>query len=110
MMNDNLNNIMKSVQLESELMLIGKEIESFIDKTELYMEIIDMKYENRLRDMELINSIKEKEQEMTIIINKINVIESKAVPLKDIDLMMKCECKKAKLTYLMMYMQSKYGC
>ena len=110
MMNDSLDNIMKSVQLESELMLIGKEIESFIDKTELYMEIIDMKYENRLRDMELINSIKEKEQEMVPIINKINVIELKAVPLKDRDLMMKCECKKAKLINLMMYMQSKYGC
>ncbi len=53
---------------------------------------------------------KEKEQEMVTIINKINVIELKAVPLKDRDLMMKCECKKAKLTNLMMYMQSKYGC
>ena len=110
MMNNNLNNIMKSAQLESELMLIGKEIENFIDKAELYMEFIDMKYEDKLRDMELINSIKEKEQEMVTIINKINVIELKAVPLKDNDLMMKCECKKAKLTNLMMYMQSKYGC
>lgn len=110
MMNNNLNNKLKSAHLESELMLIGKEIENFIDKTELYMEIIDMAYENRLRDMKLINSVKEKEQEMVTIINKINVIELKAVPLKDRDLMMKCECKKAKLINLMMYMQSKYGC
>ena len=101
---------MKSAQLESELMLIGKEIENFIDKTELYMESIDNKYKNRLRDMELINSVKEKEQEMVTLINKINVIELKAVPLKDRGLMMKCECKKAKLTNLMMCMQSKYGC
>ena len=110
MMNDSLNNIIKSAQLESELMLIGKEIENFITKTELYMEIIDIRYENRLRDMELINIVKEKEQEMVTIINKINEIEIKAVPLKDRELLMKCDCKKAKLINLMMYMQSKYGC
>ena len=105
-----MKNIMKSEQLECELMSIGKEIENFMYTMELYMEIIDMKYKNRLRDMEMVNSVKEKEQEMVTIINKINVIELKAVPLNDRELMMKCECKKAKLINLMMHMQSKYGC
>jgi GTPase Era involved in 16S rRNA processing len=105
-----MKNIMKSEQLECELLSLGKEIENFMYETDLYMENIDMKYKNRLRDMEMVNSVKEKEQEIVTIINKINVIELKAVPLNDRELMAKCECKKAKLINLMIHMQSKYGC
>ncbi len=110
MMNNDIMNTLKAAQLESELLLLGKEIENFISKTELYMEIIDVKYEDKLRDLQLMNDVKSKQDEMVTLINKINVIELKSVPLKDDTFMLKCECKKAKLINLMMCMQSKYGC
>jgi hypothetical protein len=107
-MKQDIMNQIKSAQNEIELIKLSKTIENEINKNELFMEFIDLKYRDKLRDIELINNVKEKSNKLLLLINEVNKIEVQAIKIKDTELMMKCECKKTKLINLMEYMHNKY--
>jgi hypothetical protein len=58
--------------------------------------------------MQLINAIKEYNNEITNLINKINDVESEAIKYKQENLMFTCEGRKAQLVNIMIYLQEKY--
>lgn len=95
---------MNEMKLES----IDKDTIDLLERIDLYTTIVDTKYENRLRDMQLINAIKEYNNEITNLINKINDVESKAIKYKQENLMFTCEGRKAQLVNIMIYLQEKY--
>jgi len=107
-MKTEIMNKIKSAQYEIELNAISNNIDLELNKDEMYMTYIDLKYEDKLRDLSLIESVKEKTDTLLYIINKINNLETKAIEIKDYDLMMRCESNKAKLINMMEYMNNKY--
>lgn len=95
---------MNEMKLES----IDNDTIELLEKIDLYTTVVDTKYENSLRDMQLINAIKEYNNEITNLINKINDVESEAIKYKQENLMFTCEGRKAQLVNIMIYLQEKY--
>ena len=93
---------------EGRLDILDNQIAILIDKIELYTTVADVKYENSLRDMALINSIKAYNDEIKVMIDKINEVEVALIKNKNERLMLSCEGRKASLVNLMMYLQNKY--
>ena len=103
-----MKNIMKSAQLECELLSLGKEIENFIYKTELYMEIIDMKYKNRLRDKELIDETTIMMNKLLVMVNRVKDLEFQAIKNDDLEVYWKCEQRIAHIVETIGYIRNKY--
>jgi predicted GTPase len=95
---------MNEMKLES----IDNDTIELLERIDLYTTVVDTKYENSLRDMQLINAIKEYNNEITNLINKINDVESEAIKYKQENLMFTCEGRKAQLVNIMIYLQEKY--
>lgn len=95
---------MNEMKLES----IDNDTIELLERIDLYTTVVDTKYENSLRDMQLINAIKEYNNEITNLINKINDVESEAIKYKQENLMFTCEGRKAQLINIMIYLQEKY--
>ena len=93
---------------EMKLELIDNDTIELLERIDLYTTVVDTKYENSLRDMQLINAIKEYNNEITNLINKINDVESEAIKYKQENLMFTCEGRKAQLVNIMIYLQEKY--
>ena len=93
---------------EMKIELIDVDTIKLLERIDLYTTVVDTKYENSLRDMQLINAIKEYNNEITNLINKINDVESEAIKYKQENLMFTCEGRKAQLVNIMMYLQKKY--
>ena len=93
---------------EMKIELIDNDTIELLERIDLYTTVVDTKYENSLRDMQLINAIKEYNNEITNLINKINDVESEAIKYKQENLMFTCEGRKAQLVNIMMYLQEKY--
>ena len=93
---------------EMKIELIDNDTIELLERIDLYTTVVDTKYENSLRDMQLINAIKEYNNEITNLINKINNVESEAIKYKQENLMFTCEGRKAQLVNLMIYLQEKY--
>ena len=93
---------------EMRIELIDVDTIELLERIDLYTTVVDTKYENRLRDMQLINAIKEYNNEITNLINKINDVELEAIKYKQENLMFTCEGRKAQLVNIMMYLQEKY--
>lgn len=93
---------------EMKIELIDNDTIELLERIDLYTTVVDTKYENRLRDMQLINAIKEYNDEITNLINKINDVESEAIKYKQENLMFTCEGRKAQLVNIMIYLQEKY--
>ena len=93
---------------ELKIELIDNDTIELLERIDLYTTVVDTKYENRLRDMQLINAIKEYNDEITNLINKINDVESEAIKYKQENLMFICEGRKAQLVNIMIYLQEKY--
>ena len=91
-----------------KLDMIDNETIELLERIDLYTTVVDAKYENSLRDMQLINAIKEYNNEITNLINKINDVESEAIKYKQENLMLTCEGRKAQLVNIMIYLQEKY--
>ena len=94
--------------MEDRLEIIDKDTAILVDKIDVYTSIIDVKYENKLRDMELINSIKTYNDEIKYLIDRINKVEVESIKNKNERLMFTCENRKATLINLMTYLQNKY--
>ena len=93
---------------EAQLDVIDKDTAILISKIDLYTSVVDVKYENKLRDMELINSIEGFNDDLKNLIDRINKVEMSALKNKNERLMFKCENRKAALISLMMTLQEKY--
>ena len=93
---------------EIKIELIDNDTIELLERIDLYTTVVDTKYENSLRDMQLINAIKEYNNEITNLINKINDVESEAIKYKQENLMFTCEGRKAQLVNIMIYLQEKY--
>ena len=93
---------------EMKIELIDNDTIELLERIDLYTTVVDTKYENSLRDMQLINAIKEYNDEITNLINKINDVESEAIKYKQENLMFTCEGRKAQLVNIMIYLQEKY--
>jgi hypothetical protein len=93
---------------EMKIELIDVDTIELLERIDLYTTVVDTKYENSLRDMQLINAIKEYNNEITNLINKINDVESEAIKYKQENLMFTCEGRKAQLVNIMIYLQEKY--
>lgn len=93
---------------EMKIELIDNDTIKLLERIDLYTTVVDTKYENSLRDMQLINAIKEYNNEITNLINKINDVESEAIKYKQENLMFTCEGRKAQLVNIMIYLQEKY--
>jgi hypothetical protein len=95
---------MNEMKLES----IDNDIIELLERIDLYTTIVDTKYENRLRDMQLINAIKSYNDEIKELVDRINNVESGAIKYKQENLMFTCEGRKAQLVNIMTYLQEKY--
>lgn len=108
MMNNDMNNIMKAVELEMELKQISQSVDTRILLNDAYMEYVDKAYENKLRDLELVENIRRKMTDLVILITKLKDIEHQAIVIKDMELYWKCENKITKMINQMELMRSKY--
>ncbi len=93
---------------EAQLEVIDRDTVILLDKIDLYTTIIDKKYENKLRDLELRRSIEAYNDEIKILIDRINKVAIASIKNKNERLMFSCESRKAHLISLMMYLQEKY--
>ena len=87
---------------------IKEEVELEIAKREIYDNYLEIVYNDKLRDIELINDVKEVINRFTEIIKRINKYEEALIVLNETDLMLKYECQKAKLVNMMLYFNDKY--
>jgi GTPase involved in cell partitioning and DNA repair len=93
---------------EYQLELIDRDTVALLEKIDIYTSIVDAKYEDKLRDKELIDSIKAYNNDIKNLIDRINSIEVDSIKNKNEQLMFTCESKKATLINLMIYLQNKY--
>ena len=93
---------------EMKIELIDVDTIKLLERIDLYTTIVDVKYENKLRDMQLVNAIESYNDEITELIDRINNVESEAIKYKQENLMFTCEGRKAQLINIMMYLQEKY--
>lgn len=93
---------------QGRLELVNIETNNLLEKIDMYTTLVDIKYENKLRNMQLKNDIESYNDELKALIDKINNIEIEALKNKNGELMMRCEGRKAHLINIMMYLQEKY--
>ena len=109
MMNNNeMNNLMKAVELEYNLKKISQRIETTLVLNEVYMDFIDKKYEGKLRDLELVEKVRGKMTDLLVMITAVKDIEHQAIVIKDLELMWKCEAKIGKMINQMELLRDKY--
>lgn len=93
---------------EGRLELIDRDTIELLERIDLYTTVIDVKYENSLRDKQLTNAIEEYNNEIKNLIDKINVFEVALIKDKKEKLMFECETRKGHLINIMTYLQEKY--
>ena len=93
---------------EMKIELIDVDTIKLLERIDLYTTIVDVKYENKLRDMQLINAIKSYNDEIKELIDRINNVESEAIKYKQENLMFTCEGRKSQLINIMIHLQEKY--
>ena len=93
---------------EGRLELIDRDTIKLLERIDLYTTVIDVKYENSLRNKQLTNAIKGYNDEIKNLIDKINVVEMALIKDKKEKLMFECETRKGYLINIMTYLQEKY--
>ena len=111
-MSENLNNIMNMLEeakLEYQLDKLTKEMEVELLTNEIFMEHIDIEYEDKLRDMDLINKVNSKLTNLTKLSTRINDVEQEAIKINSQELFWKCESRKAHILNQMSVLREKYS-
>ena len=93
---------------EDKLELIDRDINTLLEKIDIYTTIVDAEYKDKLRDKKLIDSIKAYNNDIKHLIDRINSVEIGVIKNKNEHLMFICESKKAALINLMIHLQNKY--
>lgn len=106
--NNEINNIMKAVELEMELKKLSQRIEIALVLNEAWMEFTDKEYENKLRDLKLLEKARAKLTDLLILATAVKDIEHQAIVIKDMELYWKCSAKEAKIINQMELIRSKY--
>ena len=101
-------NLMETVGLEHKLHNIDKEMETELFMNNVYMEYIDEKYKDKLRDLELVEEVRRRMTKLLVIINKVTDVERQALAMNNHDLMWSCEMRKAKMISQMELLRDKY--
>ena len=107
-MMNNINNLMKSVELEMAMNKINQRMETDLLLNEAYMEYIDKKYRDKLRDLELVENVRRRMTNLMVLITQLKDIEHQAIVIKDMELYWKCEQRIAKMINQMEILRSKY--
>ena len=111
-MSENLNNVMNMLEeakLEYQLDKLTKEMEVELLTNEIFMEQTDIAYENKLRDMELINKVNSKLTTLTKLSTRINDVEEQAIKINSHEVVWKCESRKTKILNQMTIFREKYS-
>ena len=108
MMNNDMNNIMKAVELEMQLTQLSQRIEITLLVNEAWMEFTDKEYKNKLRDLKLLKKARSKMTDLVMLATALKDIEHQAIVIKDMELYWKCENKIARMMNQMEIMRSKY--
>lgn len=93
---------------EGRLELIDRDTIDLLEKIDMYTTLIDIKYENRLRDKQLTDAIESYNDDIKNLIDRINTVELALIKDKKEKLMFECETRKGHLINIMMYLQEKY--
>lgn len=101
-------NMIESTGLEYKLGKLDVDIEVELFLNNAYMDYIDKKYEDKLRDLEMIAEVRIRMTKLLILINKVNDIEQQAIKINNHDLMWSCEGRKARMTNQMELLRDKY--
>lgn len=107
-MMNNINNLMKAVELEYNMNKITQRMETDLLLNEAYMEYIDKKYEDKLGDLELVENVRRRMTNLMVLITQLKDIEHQAIVIKDMELYWKCEQRIAKMINQMEILRSKY--
>ena len=93
---------------EGRLELIDNEIVLLFEKIDAYVTFEDVKYEDKLRDMQLINAIKSYNDKIKNMIDKLNNVQVSAIENEYDNLVFACEERKTYLIGTMSFLEDKY--
>jgi uncharacterized protein (UPF0297 family) len=105
---ENFNKETLDIVYESNFLTLEEKTLVLLKKIEAYMIFADMKYINDPRNVNLRETIKDYMDEIVSLVVKINDLEVKVIHNDNESLMMKCECKKAKLINILTHLEKKY--
>lgn len=94
--------------MEIMLTVLERKMIRLLKSIDMHEMIIDKRYENKLRDMEVILLFRNYNQELKELIDEIDKIEIEAIHAKNNSIMFQCEGKKAKLINEMTRLTYKY--
>ena len=103
-----MKNIMKSVEIEINLKQMDNEIKELMSKIDIQLTFIDIKYEDKLRDMELIQELTITMDKLLVLANRIKDLEFQAIKNDDLEVYWKCEQRIANVVSTMEYIRTKY--
>lgn len=101
-------NMIETAGLEYKLQKLDDDIEIELFMNNAYMEYIDKKYEDKLRDLEMVAEVRRRMTRLLVLINKVNDIEQHAIKINNHDLMWSCEGRKARMINQMEVLRDKY--
>jgi hypothetical protein len=103
-----MKNIMKSVEIEMNLKHIDNEIKELMNKIDIQLTFIDIKYKDRLRDKELIDETTIMMDKLLVMANRVKDLEFQAIKNDDLEVYWKCEQRIAHVVETMEYIRNKY--
>ena len=103
-----MKNIMTSVEIEMNLKQIDNEIKDLMNKIDVQLTFIDIKYKNRLRDKELLDETTIMMNKLLVVANRLKDLEFQSIKNDDLEVYWKCEQSIGKLVNMMEYIRNEY--
>ena len=103
-----MKNIMTSVEIEMNLKCVDNEIKDLMNKIDVQLTFIDIKYKNRLGDKELLDETTIMMNKLLVIANRLKDLEFQAIKNDDLEVYWKCEQRLAHVVETMEYIRNKY--
>lgn len=103
-----MKNIMTSVEIEMNLKCVDNEIKDLMNKIDVQLTFIDIKYKNRLRDKELLDETTILMNKLLVVANRLKDLEFQSIKNDDLEVYWKCEQRIAHVVETMEYIRNKY--
>ena len=103
-----MKNIMTSVEIEMNLKQIDNEIKDLMNKIDVQLTFIDIKYKNRLIDKELLDETTIMMNKLLVVANRLKDLEFQSIKNDDLEVYWKCEQRIAHVVETMEYIRNKY--